>query len=69
MVRTRRPAERATNAELEPHKVDNTLAFMFETRFAMRLTRYAIEICRTAAGLFRGLAGTAEEFHRISEAA
>ena len=58
--------ERATKAELKPHKVDDTMAFMFETRFAMRLTRYAMESSGTAARLLRGLAGTAEEFHGIS---
>ena len=35
--------ERASTAELKPHKIDDTLAFMFESRFAMRLTRYAME--------------------------
>ena len=33
--------ERASNAELEPHKLDDTLAFMFETRFPQRVTAYA----------------------------
>jgi homogentisate 1,2-dioxygenase len=31
----------ATAAELEPVKLENTLAFMFETRFRQRVTRYA----------------------------
>ena len=35
--------ERASAAELKPHKLTDTMAFMFESRFAMRLTRYAIE--------------------------
>jgi homogentisate 1,2-dioxygenase len=35
--------ERASKAELKPHKLDDTMAFMFESRFAMRLTRYAVE--------------------------
>jgi homogentisate 1,2-dioxygenase len=35
--------ERATAAELKPRKVDDTLAFMFETRLAVRPTRYALE--------------------------
>lgn len=34
----------ATNANLVPHKQENTLAFMFETRFVCRPTRYAMEI-------------------------
>jgi homogentisate 1,2-dioxygenase len=34
---------RAMAAELVPHKLDNTLAFMFETRQALRPTRFALE--------------------------
>ena len=33
--------EAATAAELKPHKLENTLAFMFETRFPQRVTAYA----------------------------
>jgi homogentisate 1,2-dioxygenase len=35
--------ERATNAELTPVKITDTLAFMFETQLALRPTRYAME--------------------------
>ena len=35
--------ERASSAELAPRKVADTLAFMFETRLAVRPTRYALE--------------------------
>src|SRR5271166_824559 len=35
--------ERATSAELTPHKVEDSLAFMFETRLVIRPTRYALE--------------------------
>ncbi len=35
--------ERATAAELQPRKVSDTLAFMFETRMVVRPTRYAME--------------------------
>ncbi len=35
--------ERASNAELKPQKIENTLAFMFESRFAIRPTRFALE--------------------------
>jgi len=35
--------ERATDAELAPRYIDNTLAFMFETRLAVRPTRFALE--------------------------
>ncbi len=36
--------ERAMAAELAPHKIDNTLAFMFETRQVLRPTRHALEM-------------------------
>ena len=52
--------EKATRAELKPQKIDNTMAFMFESRYAMRLTRYAVEIFGAAARLFRRLAGPEE---------
>ena len=35
--------ERATHAELKPVHIKDTLAFMFETRMAVRPTRYALE--------------------------
>jgi homogentisate 1,2-dioxygenase len=35
--------ERAVSAELKPHKIDNTLAFMFESRWVIRPTRFATE--------------------------
>jgi homogentisate 1,2-dioxygenase len=35
--------ERASNAELKPHKLESTLAFMFESRFPQRVTAYAAE--------------------------
>ena len=35
--------ERASNAELKPHHISDTLAFMFETRLPVRPTRYALE--------------------------
>ena len=35
--------ERASTAELKPQKIADTLAFMFETRFAIRPTRFALE--------------------------
>lgn len=35
--------ERATNAELKPQKLDNTLAFMFETQLVIRPTKFAME--------------------------
>ena len=35
--------EKASTAELKPVKIENTLAFMFETRFPQQLTKFAIE--------------------------
>src|SRR5579862_8506056 len=35
--------ERASAAELRPVKIENTLAFMFEARFPIRPTRFALE--------------------------
>jgi homogentisate 1,2-dioxygenase len=34
--------ERASGAELKPHKVENTLAFMWESRYVFRPTRFAM---------------------------
>jgi homogentisate 1,2-dioxygenase len=34
--------ERASAAELEPHKIENTLAFMWESRYVWRPTRFAM---------------------------
>ncbi len=35
--------ERASGADLKPHKIDATMAFMFETKFTCRPTRFALE--------------------------
>jgi homogentisate 1,2-dioxygenase len=35
--------EKASSAELKPQKIADTLAFMFETRFPIRPTRFALE--------------------------
>jgi homogentisate 1,2-dioxygenase len=34
--------ERASSAELKPHKIENTLAFMWESRYVWRPTRFAM---------------------------
>jgi homogentisate 1,2-dioxygenase len=36
--------EGASNAELKPHKLEGTLAFMFETRFPQRVTKFAADL-------------------------
>ena len=38
-----RAFETASNAELKPHKLEGTLAFMFETRFPQKVTKFAAE--------------------------
>jgi homogentisate 1,2-dioxygenase len=36
--------EKASSAELKPQRLPGTMAFMFETRFPQRLTKYAVEL-------------------------
>ena len=36
--------EKASNADLKPVKLDNTMAFMFETRYPQQVTKYAAEL-------------------------
>jgi homogentisate 1,2-dioxygenase len=35
---------KASTVDLKPHKLDNTMAFMFETRFPQHITRFAAEL-------------------------
>jgi homogentisate 1,2-dioxygenase len=42
--------EGASQAELKPQKLTNTLAFMFETRFAQRVTAFAAEAAQRQPG-------------------
>ena len=35
--------EKASHAELTPHRIDNTLAFMFESRYVIHPTRFALD--------------------------
>jgi len=53
---------RASNAELKPHKLTDTMAFMFESRFAMRLTRYAVEAAELQHDYFEGWQGLKRRF-------
>jgi len=53
---------RASAAELKPQKLDDTLAFMFESRFAMRLTRYAMESSELQHDYFEGWQGLKRHF-------
>ena len=45
--------ERASNAKLEPVKLTGTMAFMFETRFPQRITRYAAKVARCSIATTR----------------
>lgn len=36
--------EKASNADLAPQKLDNTMAFMFETRYPQHMTKYAADL-------------------------
>ena len=54
--------ERASAAELKPHKLEDTMAFMFESRFAMRLTRYAMESSELQHDYFEGWQGLERHF-------
>jgi homogentisate 1,2-dioxygenase len=54
--------QKATRAELRPHKIVDTMAFMFESRFAMRLTRYAIESSELQHDYFEGWQGLERHF-------
>jgi homogentisate 1,2-dioxygenase len=54
--------KRASAAELVPQKLEDTMAFMFESRFAMRLTRYAIESSELQRDYFEGWQGLERHF-------
>ena len=41
MARTRTPLRGPSNADLKAEKLDNTMSFMFETRFPQHLTEFA----------------------------
>jgi len=55
--------ERASNARLEPHKVKDTMAFMFETRYALRPTRHAIEAPELQQNYFECWQGLQKHFN------
>ena len=56
--------ERASHADLKPHKIDNTMAFMFESRFAMRLSRFAFESAELQQDYFEGWQGLKPRFRK-----
>ena len=55
--------ERASNAQLEPHKVKDTMAFMFETRYVLRPTRHAIEAPELQQNYFQCWQGLQKHFN------
>jgi len=54
--------ERASNAELDPDYLANTLAFMFETRFAVVPSAYALECAELQTGYYKCWQGLAKMF-------
>lgn len=54
--------KRATEADLVPQKLEDTMAFMFESRLAMRLTRYALESAELQHDYFEGWQGLKRRF-------
>ena len=54
--------DKASAADLKPHKIDNTLAFMWESRYVFRPTRLAAERPGAAGGLRPGLGRLQEKF-------
>ena len=55
--------ERASNAQLEPHKVKDTMAFMLETRYILRPTRHAIEAPELQQNYFQCWQGLQKHFN------
>ncbi len=56
--------QKASTVELKPHYLDNTLAFMFETRFVCRPTKYALETGELQRDYFECWQGLKPEFGR-----
>ena len=55
--------ERASAAELKPHYLDNTMAFMFETQLVLRPTRWAMETRILQHEYFECWQGLKKHFH------
>jgi homogentisate 1,2-dioxygenase len=56
--------DKASTVELKPHYLDNTLAFMFETRFVCRPTKYAMETGELQMDYYTCWQGLKPEFGR-----
>ena len=61
--------EHASNSEIKPVKLTNTMAFMFETRFPQRVTKYAAGLKELQRRLHRLLAGPAQTLRSGQQAA
>lgn len=55
--------ERASRADLRPQRYDDTLAFMFESRYAIRPTRFALETPALQADYFACWQGLPKHFN------
>jgi homogentisate 1,2-dioxygenase len=55
--------ERASNAELKPQFLGETLAFMFETRFVCRPTKYALATAELQHEYFECWQGLKKHFN------
>jgi homogentisate 1,2-dioxygenase len=63
-------AEKAMAAELKPHKIENTMAFMFETGKVLRPSRYALECPQLQTdydACWNGIARTFKTFNSDSQ--
>lgn len=58
---------KASTSELKPHKLDNTMAFMFETRFPQHLTKFAAESDTLQDDYFDCWAGLKKHFNGTIE--
>jgi homogentisate 1,2-dioxygenase len=54
--------EKASGADLAPQKYDDTLAFMFESRYVIRPTRYALETAALQPDYFECWQGLRKNF-------
>jgi homogentisate 1,2-dioxygenase len=56
--------EKGSNAELAPHKLDNTLAFMFESRWRFHPTEFALKVASLDAKYADCWGGLQDRFTR-----
>ena len=54
--------KKMTEVELAPVKLDDTLAFMFETRFVVRTTKFALETSQLQSDYWECWQGLKPEF-------